>query len=87
MVIFTRELEGVILEDCDETIKVEMNLVTGRERRNKSGKPWNLDKGVRGGGQLNIGVEDLKRRRKEKDELKELNKSMSKSKKDHFKKA
>lgn len=51
MVKFTKELEGVVLENCDEQIEVEINLVKGRERKNKSGKPWNLDKGVRGGGQ------------------------------------
>ncbi len=50
MVIFTKEMEGVIIEDCDEPIRVEMNLVIGRDRKNKSGKPWNLDKGQRGGG-------------------------------------
>ncbi len=47
MVIFTKEVEGVILDDCEETVRVEINLVKGRERKNKSGKPWNLDKGVR----------------------------------------
>jgi hypothetical protein len=50
MVIFTKEVEGVILDDCDEQVVVEINLVRGRERKNKSGKPWNLDKGTRGGG-------------------------------------
>ncbi len=73
MVIFTRELEGVILEDCDEQVKVEIDLVKGKDRKNKSGKPWNLDKGVRGGGQLNLGKEELLRRRKEREELKSLN--------------
>jgi len=47
MVIFTKEVEGVILDDCEEPIRVEINLVKGNERKNKSGKPWNLDKGVR----------------------------------------
>lgn len=50
MVVFTKELEGVVLENCDEAIKVNINLVRGNEWRNKSGKPWNLDKGSRGGG-------------------------------------
>ncbi len=59
MVVFTKEIEGVHLDDCEEQIKVEINLIKGKERKNKSGKPWNLDKGQRGGGQLGIGLEDL----------------------------
>lgn len=63
MVKFTKEVEGILLENCEEDVQVEINLVKGYERRNKSGKPWNLDKGVRGGGQLNIGKGELLWRR------------------------
>lgn len=45
MVIFTKEIEGVILEDCEDPVTFEINLVKGRDRKNKSGKPWNFDKG------------------------------------------
>lgn len=86
MVIFTKEVEGVILDNCDETIQVDINLVRGKDRRNKSGKPWNLDKGTRGGGQQNIGLEELTRKRVERETLRDLNKTIKKQKSDHYKK-
>lgn len=78
MVIFTREIEGVIITDNDAPIQTDITLVRGHERMNKSRKPQNFEKTPTASRKKNenITYELLQKQRAEREKLRELNKTI-----------
>lgn len=82
MVIFTREIGGVIITDNDTPIQTDIKLVKGHDRMNKSRKPQNFHKTPSASRKKNenITYELLQKQRAEREKLRELNKTIKEMK-------